>query len=129
MIPAELLDDLLGGLADRIADRVAAILEERLAVDVSEPWKLIDLADVCRRLGRSERQVRQWAKSGELRYVRLDGGRFMFDIEDVRAFAQSRTVGVGVEVLDDRWQYRREPASGKASQPPHRAIDRRVADA
>lgn len=124
-VPAELLEQLVRGLAEELAPRVAAELAASSGGE--EPWRLWTLEDVCARLGRSERTVRAWVKRGQLPHVRLDGGALAFEPDDVRAFAQARRVGPDRgEVLEGRLQVVRDAAPVAASRGTHRAVDRRV---
>lgn len=91
--------DVLGGLIELIAERVAAKIDPPQAIpdDGLEDWRLWTLAETAERLTRSERWVRGKARTGELPVVRLDGGALAFDPEDVVAFARSRRVGAHVD--------------------------------
>lgn len=118
MIDRRLVDELVAAVAAELAPRIAAELASGgPSADAGGPWRLLSLGEVCERLGRSERQVRGWVKSGELPHVRLDGGDLRFDLEDVRAFARARTINAGApEKLAACWPGVREPASGAGSQ-------------
>ena len=48
--------------------------------------------ETLRRLGRSERWIRERVKRLELPCIRLDGGALAFDVDDLRAFARARRV-------------------------------------
>lgn len=125
MISVELVDQVVAALAEQLAPRVAAELAAASSpTSDAEAWRLLSLGEAARMLGRSERQVRNWAKSGELVVVRLDGGDLRFDPDDLREFARSRRVGVGV--LADRWQPPRQPASLSRSPGGRPAGNRRV---
>jgi excisionase family DNA binding protein len=94
-LPPELIGQVVDELAAAVASRVAAELAaaglsgER---SVGEPWRLLPLEEAASRLGRSERWVRERVRRGELVSVRPDGGRLMFELEDLRAFAAARRV-------------------------------------
>jgi predicted DNA-binding transcriptional regulator AlpA len=90
------LDRLLAELADEVAARVLASLEQapRSTSVEAEPWHLLDVEETAARLGRSTRWIRDRAKAGELPWIRLDGGALAFDLEDVRAFAAARRVAL-----------------------------------
>lgn len=88
-----LLDEIAAELAERVAPRIAAELARTsLASEGPEEWRLLDVPEVARRLGRSERWVRDRTKRGDLAHIRLDGGALAFDPDDVRAFARARRV-------------------------------------
>ena len=110
------VDLLLDQLADLVAVRLAPLLA---APPAAESWRLLSLEQAAEALGRSSRWVRQRVKRGELPYVRLDGGGFAFEVEDLRAFARAHRVD-GLEVCAGRVQASRDPASGNGS----RAADR-----
>jgi hypothetical protein len=59
-----------------------------------EEWRLWNLSETARRLGRSERWVRDRVKEGKLSRIRLDGGALAFDPADVHAFARERRIPV-----------------------------------
>ncbi|MGB2874795.1 MAG: hypothetical protein WBB76_04885 [Gaiellaceae bacterium] len=89
----ELLEQLVAGFADAIAERVKAELDgAQRPTQQAEPWQLVDVEEAGRRLGRSARWIRERAKRGELRQVRLDGGALAFDVEELRAFARARSI-------------------------------------
>jgi hypothetical protein len=86
-------------LLELVLDDLAARVERRLAgsnghgPEPAEGWGLLTLEEAASRLTRSTRWVRDRVKAGDLSYIRLDGGAFAFDPDDVRAFAQARRVG------------------------------------
>lgn len=121
----------LAELAPALRMELAGIVREEIArADFSggaEVWRLLSLDDVCERLGRSERQVREWVKTGELACIRLDAGALRFDIDDVQAFARGRRIG-GPELppLPGRCQVSGDRSDGAGSRGRRRASDRRV---
>lgn len=115
-------------LTREIAEQVVELLRPELeqlpaSAPADEPWRLLTRQEAAKMLGRSERQVQAWSSSGELSWVRLDGGRAMYDPDDVRAFARSRVVG---EVLADRFQPSRKAAPLRAIDSPSPVVNRRV---
>ena len=92
-----LLDFVLDDLALRVAERLAT--SNGHVPEAPEPWRLLTLEEAAACLTRSTRWVRERVKAGDLAYVRLDGGAFAFDPDDVRAFARGRRVG-GEETLE-----------------------------
>ena len=92
MIPAA-FDQLMDEVAAEITRRVLAGIEQEPRQD-GEQWRLLDVEEVAARLGRSTRWVRDRAKSGDLPWVRLDGGALAFDLADVQAFAAARRVSL-----------------------------------
>jgi hypothetical protein len=101
-VNGEALDVLLEELVSRVASRVAAELTLQL-VDLSvtqlprsgDDWRLWDVDETARRLGRSPRWVRD--HKNEIVYVKLDKGALAFRPEDVQRFAADRRV----PLLDD----------------------------
>jgi hypothetical protein len=92
-----LLDAFLDELAERVATRLST--NGKSSDAPADPWRLWTLAETAERLTRSERWVREKAKTGELASIRLDGGRaaLAFDPADVRAFARKRRIGDDLE--------------------------------
>lgn len=90
--PANAVDAMLELVADQVATRVLAELEDRSPATADEPWRLLTLEDAAARLGRSTRWLRDRVKRGDLPYVRLDGGAFAFELDDLRAFALERRI-------------------------------------
>jgi len=86
------LEQLVGELADALAPRVVALLDEGRKPAPLEPWRLLDVEETARRLGRSTRWVRERAKRGDLPSIRLDGGALAFDLRDLQAFARRRRI-------------------------------------
>lgn len=122
-LPANMLDLLVAELASRLAPAIAAEFDGGASAAPAEGWRLLTLEDVCGRLGRSDRWVRERVKRGDLPHVRLDGGALAFDLEDVKAFAAARRVA---PVLADRLQAGRDAAAGAGLRGGGRAGDRRV---
>jgi len=84
----------LDAVLEAFADRVAAKLGDKAPTPVvPESWRLLTLREAAKRLGRSERWVRERVKSGDLATIRLDRGALAFDPDDLRAFAVERRVG------------------------------------
>lgn len=81
--------ELVEAIASVIAAKLHRLLPERGS---EEQWRLWNVEETSRSLGRSVRWVRERAKRGELPHVKLDGGALAFDPKDVRAFAASRRV-------------------------------------
>lgn len=88
-------ENILESLVDLIAARVVDQLRPLLAAPepASEEWRLLNVEQAAAALGRSDRWVRERAKRGDLPYVKLDGGAFAFELEDLQAFAAVRRVG------------------------------------
>lgn len=107
---ATVLDGLVALVVDGVLDGL------RAPVLVEPPaWRLLTLAEAASRLGRSERWVRDRIKAGELPYVRLDGGAFAFELDDLQTFARVRRIGAeGLESLAERLQVPLHPAPGAA---------------
>lgn len=82
------LEAWVDALAAQIASRLVTTEDD----NTSEQWRLLDVAAVAEMLGRSARWVRTRARDGSLPYVRLDGGPFAFEADDVREFARARHV-------------------------------------
>lgn len=102
------LDGLVGLLVDGVLDG----LREPTMVEPPS-WRLLTLAEAAERLGRSERWVRDRIKAGELPYVRLDGGAFAFELDDLQTFARVRRIGAeGLESLAERLHVSLHPAPG-----------------
>jgi hypothetical protein len=93
----EALDVVLEELVGRVASRVVAELTLR-TLDLSvtelprsgEEWRLVDVEEAARRLGRSPRWVRE--HKTVIGYIRLDGGPLAFDVADLQRFARDRRV-------------------------------------
>jgi excisionase family DNA binding protein len=112
---SQLLAAAVSALRDEIVAAVVAELEQRAPAATSgeEPWRLWTLEEVCERLGRSDRTVREWVKRGLLPRERLDGGAWAFDPEDVKTFARARRIGVtSLETLARRLQEADKAAGG-----------------
>jgi hypothetical protein len=91
-----ILGQLVDVLAEEIAPRVAELVAEHLTpAQAAEPWRLLTVEEAAQRLGRSTRWVRDHKDA--IGWVRLDGGAFAFDVEDLRRFARARRVP-GAEV-------------------------------
>jgi hypothetical protein len=124
-LPEELVERITDLRAGEVAARVIAALRHDDAR--AEPWHLLDLDDAATRLGRSTRWVRDRVKAGELPYVRLDGGAFAFELDDLRSFARARRVALEEpEALAARLQAAHEPALTHGSGNEYRVHDRRV---
>lgn len=81
------------GVTEALAKELIAEVQRALATPIShDPWRLWDLRETAKRLGRSERWVRTRVKQGDIPRIRLDGGALMFDPDDVRRFARNRRV-------------------------------------
>ena len=92
-----------------------------------EPWRLIDVNEAAERLGRSTRWVRDRAKTGELPWVKLDGGALAFELRDLQAFARARRVVLEEpETLAARLRAAHEPASANGSRQRDAVGHRRV---
>ena len=109
------LDELLAGLVDEVAERVAervlAELDQRGPVAEQEPWRLLGVDEIAERLGRSRRWVLEAVKTRGLPFVRLDGGALGFELKQVRAWARARQVPAPEPVaLAGRLQRGRETA-------------------
>jgi hypothetical protein len=86
-----ILGQLIDVLAEAIAPRVAELVAEQVTpARLEEPWRLLSVEEAAQRLGRSTRWVRD--HKDVIGWVRLDGGAFAFDIEDLRRFARERRV-------------------------------------
>lgn len=86
-----LLRQLVDVLAEEIAPRVAELVAERVtAAPAAEPWRLLSVEEAAQRLGRSTRWVRNHKDA--IGWVKLDGGAFAFDVDDLRRFARERRV-------------------------------------
>ena len=86
-----ILGQLVDVLAEEIAPRVAELVAEQVTpAQAAEPWRLLSVADAAVRLGRSAKWVRE--HRDEIGWVKLDGGAFAFDVEDLRRFARARRV-------------------------------------
>jgi predicted DNA-binding transcriptional regulator AlpA len=89
----DLFESVLGLAVQHLAPAIAAELaSHNRPAPASEPWRLLNADEVATRLGRSTRWVRERAKRGQLPSIRLDGGAFAFDLEDVQAFARARRI-------------------------------------
>jgi hypothetical protein len=92
-VTASLIEELVRAVAAELAPRIAAEFESAVPSERDgESWRLLDVDETARKLGRSTRWVRDRAKRGELPFIRLDGGPLAFDLDDVRAFASARRV-------------------------------------
>jgi hypothetical protein len=110
-----LTEQLIAALAEELAPRIAAELASQLPPPpAAEPWHLLDLEEAAGRLGRSTRWVRDRAKRGDLPFVRLDGGRLAFELDDLRAFARDRRIPLAA-----RLQTNGNGASHVGSEIPH----------
>jgi excisionase family DNA binding protein len=117
----ELVQLLAAELAPLVADLRPAASPE------PDPWRLLDVDEAAARLGRSTRWVRDRVKAGELPYVRLDGGAFAFELEDLRAFAKARRVALEEpRALAARLHAAHEGASANSFRNGHQVGDRRV---
>jgi hypothetical protein len=85
-----LLELVLAELVERVASRVVELQPGRVE---SEPWRLLTSAEAAACFGRSERWLRDRVRKGEIAVVRLDAGRPMFALEDLRAFAAAHRIG------------------------------------
>jgi hypothetical protein len=83
-IPAELVESIAARVVELVTDGLPAPATE-------EGWHLVDVEEAAGRLTRSTRWVRD--HKDEIGYVRLDGGAFAFEVDDLRRFAQERRVG------------------------------------
>ena len=90
------LDVILDELAGRVASRLAETNGTEPAAP--EPWRLLTLEQAAERLTRSTRWVRDRVKAGDLARVRLDGGAYAFDPDDLREFARARRIGGTTEL-------------------------------
>lgn len=83
--------------SERLSQAITAVIEEAVSKIVTAPaeaeWRLLSAAEAGERLGRSESWVRERARTGQLPYVRLDGGPRRFRLEDLQAYAASHVVG------------------------------------
>jgi hypothetical protein len=110
-----LIEQLIGALAEELAPRIAAEVAAQLPPPpAAEPWHLLDLEEAADRIGRSTRWVRERAKRGDLPFVRLDGGRLAFELDDLRVFARDRRIPLAA-----RLQANGNSASDAASALPH----------
>ena len=86
-----ILGQLVDVLAEEIAPRVAELVAEQVTpTSAAEPWRLLSVEEAAQRLGRSTRWVRDHKDA--IGWVKLDGGAFAFDVEDLRQFARDRRV-------------------------------------
>jgi excisionase family DNA binding protein len=93
MLAPHLTEQLVAALAEELVPRLALELAAQLPpLPAAEPWHLLDLEQAAERLGRSTRWVRERAKRGDLPFVRLDGGRLAFELDDLREFARDRRI-------------------------------------
>jgi hypothetical protein len=92
--PDDSLEKLIDVFAERLFSRVAADQAGKLPIATpdAESWSLLDVHEVAARVGRSTRWVRERAKSGQLPFIRLDGGALAFELEDVKALARARRI-------------------------------------
>ena len=99
ILAPHLTEQLVAALAEELAPRLAAELAAQLPPPpAAEPWHLLDLEQAADRLGRSPRWVRERAKRGDLPFVRLDGGRLAFELDDLREFARERRIPLAVRL-------------------------------
>jgi excisionase family DNA binding protein len=115
----DVLDAFVGLVADAVAERLPAASVPSIMPE--DEWRLLDVDEAASRLGRSSRWVRERVKRGDLPYVRLDGGAFAFELDDLREFARSRRVP-----LAGRLQAVPDTASRKGLRSPDQVADRRV---
>jgi hypothetical protein len=85
VLPGEVSQAISAGLRDEVMRLLSSTPHQ-------EEWRLWNLSETARRLGRSERWVRERVKEGTLPRIRLDGGALMFDPKDVQSFARARRV-------------------------------------
>lgn len=86
-----ILGQFVDVLAEEIAPRVAKLVAEQgTPAQAAEPWRLLSVEEAAQRLGRSTRWVRD--HKDLIGWVRLDGGAFAFDVEDLRRFTRERRV-------------------------------------
>jgi predicted DNA-binding transcriptional regulator AlpA len=95
-VPQEILDELADLVAAHVVDRLDAD-RARLEDGQVEAWHLVDVDEVGAMLGRSRRWVHGAVKDKALPYIRVDGGKLMFDAADVRAWCRSRGVPAETE--------------------------------
>ena len=127
----DLFDELVEGLADAIVERLSCSDGSRHGAmaenDQPGSWRLLDTAQAAALLTRSERWLRERAKRGDLPYVKLDGGPFAFDIDDLRAFVKARRVPLEEdETLAGHWQPPGKAAPQTGSPDHHRPSKPRV---
>jgi hypothetical protein len=91
-----LLDQLAAAVAERVVATLAA--EHPPTPRAEDEWRLVDETTAAGLLGRSPRWLRERRKRGTLSYVRLDGGRPMYRLEDLKAFAAAKLVPAATEV-------------------------------
>jgi hypothetical protein len=115
MLAPHLTEQLVAALAEELVPRLALELAAQLPPPpAAEPWHLLDLEQAAERLGRSTRWVRERAKRGDLPFVRLDGGRLAFELDDLREFARDRRIP-----LAGRLQANGNGAPNAGSEIPH----------
>jgi hypothetical protein len=112
------------GASEKLAEAISALVSEALSkIDIptaGEEWRLLTAAEAGQRLGRSESWIRERTARGDLDYVRLDGGRRMYRLEDVEAFAAAHVVGPGrLHALEAA---RLSPTRNGAPQPPRLGV-------
>lgn len=79
-------------LVEQIAERVVALVVERLPVDGAAEPGLMTLKEAAAYFGRCERWVSDRRRDGSLPWVRLDGGPYSFLRDDLEAFARARRI-------------------------------------
>jgi hypothetical protein len=121
-LPNGFFEQFVDELAARVAARVTELGGESTA-QARESWRLWNLEETSSALGRSERWVRERAKSGELAFVKLDGGALAFLPADVEAFAEARRVA---PVLARRLQTVADPSDLPGRRHADRVSNRRV---
>jgi excisionase family DNA binding protein len=89
-VSLDLPDDFVSAMADAVASRLVIADSGKPA----DEWRLLDVSEAADRLGRSTRWVREQVKSGNLPYVRLDGGAYAFELEDLKQLAIERRIDV-----------------------------------
>jgi excisionase family DNA binding protein len=94
----DLPDEVVAAIADAVVTRLAISSPEKHV----DEWRLLDISKAADRLGRSTRWVREQVKSGSLPYVRLDGGAYAFELEDLKQLAIQRRIDVRDEARPRR---------------------------
>jgi hypothetical protein len=91
-VTADLFGQIVDEIAAEVADRVVRMLTaETVETPPPSEWRLLSTEQTAE-LGRSQRWVRERAKTGELPWVKLDSGPLAFLPDDVEAFARARRV-------------------------------------